>query len=100
LIGAVIDQTGNLFYNKPVEWCNCDSGTSLNRKTNVSHPYGGKTIYTQDFTCYNQHGEMVKQINLVWRLLIRFVESVIIALSLIGLQRLILLARDARKSNN
>lgn len=97
LMGAVIDQTGNLFYNKPVEWCNCDSGTSLDRKTDVGHPYGGKTIYTQDFTCYDQQGEMVKQISLVWVLLIRFVEYVVIALLLIGLQRLIFLMRDARK---
>lgn len=85
LMGAVIDQTGNLVYNKPVEWCNCDKGTSLDRKTDVTHPYGGKTVYTQDFTCYDEEGKMVKQINLVWVLLIRFAEYIVLALLLRGL---------------
>ncbi|MDH4473348.1 MAG: hypothetical protein QE487_12140 [Fluviicola sp.] len=89
LMGGVIDQTGNLVYNKPVELCNCDEGTSLDRKTDVTHPYGGKTVYTQDFTCYDQQGNVVKQINLVWVLLIRFAEYIVLALLLIGLQRLI-----------
>ncbi len=89
LMGGVIDQVGNFAYNKPIEWCNCASGTSLDRKTNVGHPYAGKTIYTQDFTCYNERGEAIKQVSLLWVILIRFVEYIFIALLLIGLLRLI-----------
>ncbi len=88
-MGGVIDQTGNKVYNKPVEWCNCPAGTSLDRKTDVTHPYGGKTIYSQDFTCYDEKNEVVKQVSMVWVILIRFGEYILVALLLVALQRLI-----------
>lgn len=97
-MGAVIDQTGNLIYNKPIEWCNCVDGSSLNRKTDVSHPYGGKTSYSQNFTCYDQQGVAVKQISMLWVLLIRFGEYIAIALLLVGLQRFIGQVRESRKA--
>lgn len=96
-MGAVIDQTGNLIYNKPVEWCNCIDGSSLERKTDVSHPLAGRTTYTQDFTCYNEKGEAVKQISMLWVILIRFGEYIVIALLLVGLQRFIGQMRESRK---
>lgn len=96
LMGGVIDQVGNFAYNKPIEWCNCPHGTSLNRKTDIEHPYAGKTTYTQDFTCYNAQGEAVKQVSLIWVILIRFVEYILIALLLIGLLRIIQQMRERK----
>src|SRR5215203_2419826 len=51
LMGATIDQTGNVIYNKPVELCMCPSGSDLQRTTVTSHPLPGRTDMTQDFTC-------------------------------------------------
>jgi hypothetical protein len=97
-MGAVIDQTGNWVYNKPVEWCNCHEGTSLNRNTDVTHPYAGKTTYTQNFTCYNLQGEVVNQISMLWVILIRFGEYIVLGLLLVGLQRIIVQLKDNRSS--
>lgn len=96
LMGAVIDQTGNFAYNKPVEWSSCPAGSSLDRKTDVNQMYPGKTFYSQDFTCYDLLGNAVKQINIFWVLLIRFVEYLVLALILIIIQRLIQQLRENR----
>jgi len=96
LMGAVIDQTGNFAYNKPVEWSSCPTGTSLDRKTEVNQIYPGKTLYSQSFTCYDGDGHPVEQINLFWVLFIRFVEYLVLALLLVAVKRLVQQLRDDR----
>ena len=87
LMGATVDQTGNYIYNKPVEICFCNDGTSLNRIENVSNPMPGTTIIQQDFTCYDKAGAPVKTINMFAVMGIRFVEYVLLGYILLGVRR-------------
>lgn len=86
LMGATIDQTGNYIYNKPVEFCFCEEGTSLERVENVSNPMPGTTIIQQDFTCYDKAGAPAKTINMFAVLGIRFVEYILLAYLLLGVR--------------
>lgn len=86
LMGATIDQTGNYIYNKPIEICMCEAGTTLDRNENVSNPLPGTTYIEQDFTCYDKMGNPVKQLNLFAILGIRFIEYVILGYLLIALR--------------
>ncbi len=94
LMGATIDQTGNYIYNKPVEICFCDNGTSLSRDENVLNPMPGTTIIQQDFTCFDAMGNPVKQINMFAVIGLRFIEYVFIGYILIGLRILIWKAKN------
>lgn len=88
LMGATVDQTGNLVYNKPVEWCSCPPGSSLERSTTTSHPLPGRTDMTQNFTCFL--GETaVKQIDMLTVMGIRFLEYMLLAYLLIGIRWMI-----------
>ena len=87
--GATIDQPGNIVYNKPVEICCCEKGTSLTRVTDISNPRAGTTLVTQVFTCYDATGSPVKRINMFAILGIRFVEYLFLAYLLIGLRWLL-----------
>lgn len=89
LMGATIDQTGNYIYNKPVEMCLCDEGTSLTRGEIVSNPLPGTTYIEQDFTCFDEAGTPVKQLNMFAILGIRFLEYVLLAYLLLALRKLI-----------
>ena len=89
LMGASVDQTGNLVYNKPGEICFCDNGTLLSRDENVLNPMPGTTIIQQDFTCFDKMGNPVKQINMFAVLAIRFIEYVLLGYLLLGVRRLI-----------
>ena len=89
LMGATIDQTGNLIYNKPVEVCFCHDGTSLIRKQEVSNPLPGTTYIQEDYTCYDDAGNPVKRINTFAVLGIRFIEYVFIGYLLLLLRRFI-----------
>lgn len=93
-MGATVDQTGNYIYNKPVELCFCDSGTSLNRGENVMNPMPGTTIIQQDYTCYDEMGNPVKKINMFGVMGIRFIEYVILGYLLLGLRKLIWTAKN------
>jgi hypothetical protein len=89
LMGATIDQTGNYFYNKPIELCMCANETTLDRDENISNPLPGTTYIEQDFTCYDKMGNPVKQLNIFAILGIRFLEYVILGYLLIGLRNVI-----------
>lgn len=89
LMGATVDQPGNPVYNKPVEMCFCEEGTSLDRDEDVSNPLPGTTYIQQDFTCFDKQGNPVKQINMFAVMGIRFIEYVIIGYILIGLRLLV-----------
>lgn len=86
LMGATIDQPGNVIYNKPVELCFCEDGTSLKRSENVLHPLPGRTDVRQEFICYDAAGTAVKQINPFAVVGIRFVEYVLLGYLLIALR--------------
>jgi hypothetical protein len=88
LMGATIDQTGNMIYNKPVELCMCPAGSELQRKTLTSHPLPGRTDMAQDFTCM-QNDKPVKSLNMLPILGIRFLEYMLLAYLLIGLRWMI-----------
>jgi hypothetical protein len=88
-MGAAIDQTGNIIYNKPVEMCFCNTGSRLARNEDISNPLPGTTYVEQDFTCINNAGEPVKQINTFAVIGIRFLEYVLLAYLLIGLRHII-----------
>lgn len=86
LMGACIDQTGNYLYNLPIEKLECPADTRLNRRADVDHPYAGKTVITQNFTCYDAQGNGTKTVNAFAVLGYRLVEYIIIAYLLIGLR--------------
>jgi hypothetical protein len=89
LMGATVDQPGNPIYNQPVAWCFCPEGTSLDRDELVSNPLPGTTYIEQEYTCYNQEGVPVKQINVFAVLGIRFIEYVLLGYLLIGLRNVL-----------
>jgi len=89
LMGAAVDQPGNFIYNKPVEICFCESGTSLNRTENVSNPLPGTTYIEQNYICYDAAGNPVKRINVFAVVAIRFVEYVLLGYLLLWLRRVI-----------
>jgi hypothetical protein len=88
LMGATVDQTGNPVYNKPVELCLCPGGSELTRSTITSHPLPGRTNMTQDFKCIRD-GELVKRIDMLPVMGIRFLEYMLLAYLLIGLRWLV-----------
>lgn len=86
LMGATVDQTGNYFYNKPIEICLCEEGTSLSRKENVSNPVPGQTYIEQDFTCFDVEGTPVKTINIFAVIGIRFLEYILLGYLLLAIR--------------
>jgi hypothetical protein len=86
LMGACVDQTGNYFYNLPIEKISCPVETTLGRKADVNQPMPGTTVITQDFSCYNSNGERVHTVNTFAIMGYRFVEYVILGYLLIGLR--------------
>lgn len=89
LMGATVDQPGNLLYNKPVEYACCPAETGLSRDETVLNPMPGTTIIQQDFTCYNKQGVAVKTINMFAVMGIRFLEYVLLGYLLIFLRQAI-----------
>jgi hypothetical protein len=88
LMGVAIDQPGNYFYNRPLEWFFCPSDTQLHRGVDVTHPVPGQTNVTQDFTCVDTENQVVDGIKIGEIIATRFVEYVLIGYALIGLSRL------------
>jgi uncharacterized oligopeptide transporter (OPT) family protein len=79
LMGMAIDQPGNYFFNKPLEWFFCPTGSTLNREVTVLHPLPGRTDMIQDYTCRSlEEGKEVAQIGMGLIIGVRFVEYVII----------------------
>ncbi len=89
LMGASVDQAGNYFYNKPVEYILCPDGTSLNRSVDVLHPVPGRTDMIQDFTCFDSNNQPVERLNMFAVIGIRFFEYVLIGYLLLFLRNLI-----------
>lgn len=89
LMGVAIDQTGNLIYNKPLEWFFCPSGAQLKRGVVVTNPVPGQTNVSQDFSCVTP-GEVpsVSRIGVFKIIAVRFGEYILIGYALIGLNRL------------
>ncbi len=79
VIGTTIDQSGNYFYNKPIELIYCSTDTYLKRDTNIFTPISGTTQITQEFACYNSQGELVKKIDRFSVLGIRFLEYIVLS---------------------
>jgi hypothetical protein len=88
LMGMAIDQPGNYFFNKPIEWFGCPAGTSLNREVDVSHPLPGRTDMVQDFQCFNAQGEQVGRASMDKVIGIRFLEYVLVAYFFMGVHLL------------
>lgn len=97
LMGATIDQPGNLIYNKPVETCFCPPGSQLRRSTITSNPLPGRTDMTQDFTCV-QNGKPVESINMLAVMGIRFLEYLVLGYLLLGLRWLFWFYKKGRLS--
>ncbi|RYZ27917.1 MAG: zinc ribbon domain-containing protein [Chitinophagaceae bacterium] len=95
LMGATIDQPGNLIYNKPVETCLCPTGSQLQRSTITTNPLPGRTDMTQDFTCVLD-GKPVESINMLAVMGIRFLEYLVLGYLLIGLRWLFWLYKKGR----
>jgi hypothetical protein len=87
VMGLVIDQTGNVLYNKPVEWLFCPAGTTLQRGVDVSHPLPGETVVNQTFSCVEGQ-QVVRGIGDFEPIAVRFVEYILIGYILLGLSRL------------
>jgi hypothetical protein len=79
LMGIAIDQPGNYFFNQPIEWWQCSDGTHLVRGVDVTHPLPGRTDMTQNYTCQDDAGQIIRQIGLEKVILVRFVEYVVVA---------------------
>jgi hypothetical protein len=88
LMGMAIDQPGNYFFNKPIEWWLCPADTNLNRTVDVSHPLPGRTDLTQDFQCRNSQGQIMARASLGGVVGIRFLEYVLVAYLFMGLKQL------------
>ncbi len=86
-MGLVIDQTGNVLYNKPLEWLFCPAGTTLQRGVDVSHPLPGETYVVQNFACVEGQ-QVVKRVGDFEVIAVRFVEYILIGYGLMGLSRL------------
>jgi hypothetical protein len=78
LMGMAVDQTGNYFYNYPLQWIFCPAGSVLNRGINVLHPLPGRTDIIQDFACMSG-SQTVYQIGMGELIVFRFVEYLVIA---------------------
>lgn len=86
-IGFAVDQAGNRLYNLPIELLFCPDGTELRRAENIRNPRPGTTTITQDFTCVNPSGSVVREVAPGAALGVRFVEYVALAYLLMWLNR-------------
>lgn len=96
-LGALTDQAGNPVFNKPVEWCMCESGQQLARGINVSNTNHG-TRYTQDFRCFEKNDPQGTPVSMLAVIGIRFVEYLVLILFLVFLQRQIRVRKWRRKT--
>jgi hypothetical protein len=85
LMGVAVDQPGNPIYNVPVGIWQCPDGTELNRGINVTNPLPERTDITQDFSCVDDSGEVVKRIGMEYVALVRLIEYVLIGYLFMGI---------------
>jgi len=85
LVGALVDQPGNVIYNEPVEWILCPAGSTLHRDIDVVQY--SKTSINQDFTCVKD-GQVVREIFWLVASGVRFVEYIFIGYAVIYLSRI------------
>lgn len=86
LMGMAVDQPGNYFFNKPIEWFGCPPQTTLNRTVDVTHPLPGRTDMTQNFQCFDSQGKLAGRASMTKVIGIRFLEYVAIAYLFMGLK--------------
>ncbi|HEY0049345.1 MAG TPA: hypothetical protein VGB68_08685 [Pyrinomonadaceae bacterium] len=89
LMGMSLDQPGNYFYNKPVEWIFCPAESRLERGVISTGTRGGRGVsVSQNFTCAaDQSGEVLRKISTFEQLAVRFFEYVLLGYVLLGLSR-------------
>ena len=88
-MGVVIDQPGNWLFNRPFQWFYCPEGTELEHGVSISQPLPERTDTTQDFSCVTKSDRtFVKRIGAFPQLWVRFVEYILVAYGLLGLNRL------------
>jgi hypothetical protein len=88
-MGIAIDQPGNWLFNRPFQWFYCPAGTELQHGVSVSHPLPERTDITQDFSCVTKSDRVfVKRIGGFPQVWVRFVEYILVAYGLLGLNRL------------
>ena len=87
LMGLALDQTGNFIYNQPMEWIFCPANTELMRETVRSGARGGGITLTQNFTCVDSIGDIVRKISMFEHLAFRFIEYVVLGYILLYLNR-------------
>lgn len=84
LMGMAVDQPGNPIYNEPIGIWQCPDGTELNRGINVTHPLPERTDITQEFTCVDESGTLVKRIGMGYVILVRLIEYLVLGYLLMG----------------
>lgn len=88
LMGMALDQTGNLIYNRPLEWIFCPEASELTRETIRRGVRGGGVTLSQNFACVSQNGvQIVRQISGFEHFAFRFIEYVALGYVLLGLSR-------------
>lgn len=89
LMGMSLDQTGNYFYNKPLEWIFCTENSELMRETIKRGGRKGGVSLSQNFACVAADGEKVlREISGFEHFGFRFLQYVVIGYILLGLSRL------------
>lgn len=87
-MGAVIDQAGNPVFNKPIGWCMCEQGEEFTRGVSVTQA-GTQTIYEQDFRCHKVPTDQGRPVSMFAIIGLRFVEYIVLILSLVLIQNVI-----------
>lgn len=88
LMGMAVDQPGNPIYSEPIGIWQCPDGTELNRGINVTHPLPERTDITQEFTCLDESGTLVKRIGMGYVILVRLIEYLVLGYVLMGFNNL------------
>lgn len=88
LMGMALDQTGNILYNKPIEWFFCPDGSALVRDAVQRGVRGGGVSVSQSFACMKGDESVV--VLKGWApMMVRFAEYVAIGYVLLGLSRVV-----------
>jgi hypothetical protein len=100
LMGASLDQTGNYFYNQPMEWIFCPAESDLTREVITRAARRGVSL-SQTFTCVAEEsgGEVLRRISGFEEFAFRFFEYVLIGYVLLGASRLYMRIKLSVKAN-
>ncbi|MDQ3801910.1 MAG: hypothetical protein M3384_21005 [Acidobacteriota bacterium] len=99
LMGASLDQTGNYFYNQPMEWIFCPAESKLVREV-VTRAIRGGVALSQISTCVaDSGGAVLRNISGFEQFAFRFFEYVLIGYVLLGASRLYTRIKSSVKAN-